>query len=286
MREKKRNKGSSQGQAQAQLKEGAEERERYVGWGPAVPHSIQGHGEPPPHTDSGLQGRLCAGFLPTVEVSRDKDTDHFNTCGCMLPFIPSQPRGHLGTLLPLQTWTNLVMSNTVITQGKKCLLAAWEWVCPSVQRRQKKGKKAQSSRSGESGREQGSREKAALLTVPKVPTIHQQGISSPHDPELGNNCRPNQHDLQTHSHADPTSMICRHIPVQTQPAWSADTFPCSLTLRVPSWDPSFSLSSYTKTRSWKRTETHSKVTPLPDPGPHPNPASPNPRERGCNFLMI
>lgn len=31
MREKKRNKGSSQGQAQAQLKEGAEERERYVG---------------------------------------------------------------------------------------------------------------------------------------------------------------------------------------------------------------------------------------------------------------
>ena len=201
MREKKRNKGSSQGQAQAQLKEGAEERERYVGWGPAVPHSIQGHGEPPPHTDSGLQGRLCAGFLPTVEVSRDKDTDHFNTCGCMLPFIPSQPRGHLGTLLPLQTWTNLVMSNTVITQGKKCLLAAWEWVCPSVQRRQKKGKKAQSSRSGESGREQGSREKAALLTVPKVPTIHQQGISSPHDPELGNNCRPNQHDLQTHSHA-------------------------------------------------------------------------------------
>ena len=91
MRKKKWNKGSSQGQAQAQPKEGAEERERYVGRGPAVPHSIQGHCEPPRHADSGLKGCLCAGFLSMVEVSRDKGTDHFNTCGCMLPFIPSQP---------------------------------------------------------------------------------------------------------------------------------------------------------------------------------------------------
>lgn len=94
------------------------------------------------------------------------------------------------------------MSNTVITQGKKCLLAAWEGVCPSVQRRQRKGKKkAQSSRSGESRRESWSREKAALLTAPEIPTMHWQGISSLREPELGNNSRPDQCDLQTHSHA-------------------------------------------------------------------------------------
>lgn len=91
MRKKKWNKGSSQGQAQAQPKEGAVERERHAGRGPAVPHSIQGHGEPPQHSDSGLKGCLGAGLLSMVEVSHDKDADHFNTCGLMLPFIPSQP---------------------------------------------------------------------------------------------------------------------------------------------------------------------------------------------------
>lgn len=40
MREKKWNKGSSEGQARAQPKEEAEERGRYVGGVPAVPHSI------------------------------------------------------------------------------------------------------------------------------------------------------------------------------------------------------------------------------------------------------
>lgn len=118
-------------------------RGRYVGRDPVVPHSIQRHSEPPCHAASGVKCCLCAGFLPTTKVSHYNNRCHFSTCGLMLPSIPSQPRGHLGTFLPLQIWKNLVMSNTVTTQGKKCFLATWEWVCPSVQRRQKKCPKFQ-----------------------------------------------------------------------------------------------------------------------------------------------
>lgn len=78
--------------------------------------------------------------VPSIMKVSHNDRLHFSTRGPMLPLVPSQPWEHWGTLLPLQILTNLVMSKRVIFQGKKCLPAAWEWVCHWVQRWQKKKK--------------------------------------------------------------------------------------------------------------------------------------------------
>lgn len=116
------------------------------------------------------------------------------------PFTAVRPSGDVASITDLNKFSHVQHSYYSREKMSPSCLGGSLPFSPKTAKKRKK-KKAQSSRSGESGREQWSREKAALLTVPKIPTIHRQGISSPREPELGNNCRPNQRDLQTHSHA-------------------------------------------------------------------------------------
>ena len=116
------------------------------------------------------------------------------------PFTAVRPSGDVASITDLNKFSHVQHSYYSREKMSPSCLGGSLPFSPKTAKKRKK-KKAQSSRRGEAGREQWSREKAALLTVPKIPTIHRQGISSPREPELGNNCRPNQRDLQTHSHA-------------------------------------------------------------------------------------